>query len=349
MILAAVLAAGLLAHQLFYWLARRLTRRTRTDVDDALIRYSRGPTRLLLPLLLISFVSPTLRYSGAAVTLIRHAASLGLIATVAWLIIRSSHLIEDLAAERYDVHAADNLEARKVLTQMRVLRRVISTVVVILAVASMLMTFERVRQLGTSILASAGIIGIIVGVASQRTIANLVAGVQIALTQPFRIDDVVIIEGEWGRIEEVTLTYVVVRIWDLRRLVVPVSQLIEKPFQNWTRVSANLLGTVYLHVDYAVPVDEVREELHRILKASARWDGETWGLQVTDAGERTIELRALMSAPDASTAWDLRCEVREKLVGFVQRRHPEGLPRLRAALDHAAHRAGRRIEAQSGR
>jgi small-conductance mechanosensitive channel len=193
----------------------------------------------------------------------------------------------------------------------------------------MLMTFDQVRQLGTTILASAGIIGIVVGMAAQRTIGSFIAGLQIALTQPIRVDDVVIVENEWGRIEEITLTYVVVKIWDLRRLVVPITYFIEKPFQNWTRVTADILGTVYLYVDYTVPVESVREELQRILKASELWDGKVCVLQVTNTSERAVELRALMSAEDASTAWSLRCEVREKLITFVKENYPQALPKLR--------------------
>jgi small-conductance mechanosensitive channel len=185
---------------------------------------------------------------------------------------------------------------------------------------------------GVSILASAGMIGIILGFAAQRSIATLFAGLQIALTQPIRIDDAVIVEGEWGRVEEITLTYVVIKIWDLRRLVVPVTYFLEKPFQNWTRVSANLLGTVFLYVDYSVPVDEVRRELQAILKVSALWDGQVGGVQVTNSSERTLELRLLMSAADSSKIFDLRCEVREKVLAFLQQNHPGSLPRVRADL-----------------
>jgi small-conductance mechanosensitive channel len=202
------------------------------------------------------------------------------------------------------------------------------------------MVFDQVRSLGASVLASAGVLSIIIGFAAQRTIANLFAGFQLALTQPIRLDDVVIVENEWGRIEEVTLTYVVVRIWDMRRLIVPLSYFIEKPFQNWTRSRSDLLGTVFIHADYTIPVDAVREELKRIVAQSSLWDGQVCVLQVTNATERTVELRALASAPDASKAWDLRCEIREKLIAFVQQNFPESLPRLRAEVEpaHAAPR-----------
>jgi small-conductance mechanosensitive channel len=198
------------------------------------------------------------------------------------------------------------------------------------------MTFEKVRQLGATLLASAGIVGIIVGIAAQKSIATLFAGIQLAITQPMRIDDVVIVENEWGRIEEITLTYVVVRIWDLRRLIVPITYFLEKPFQNWTRISADILGTVFLYVDYTVPVEAVRTELRRILESSPLWDGQVCVLQVTNATERTVELRALMSAADSSSGWGLRCEVREKLIEFIRQNYPEGLPKVRAELREPA-------------
>jgi small-conductance mechanosensitive channel len=195
------------------------------------------------------------------------------------------------------------------------------------------MTFDKIKQLGTAILASAGVIGIVVGFAAQRTIGTFIAGLQIAFTQPIRVDDVVIVEGEWGRIEEITLTYVVVKIWDLRRLIVPITYFIEKPFQNWTRVSADILGTVFIYVDHTVPTNSIRKELQRILEASENWDKKVCVLQVTNATERTVELRALMSAPDASIAWSLRCEVREKLLEYLQKKYPGSLPKLRVETE----------------
>jgi small-conductance mechanosensitive channel len=199
----------------------------------------------------------------------------------------------------------------------------------------MLMVFQSVRQLGTAMIASAGVAGIVIGFAAQKSLGTLLAGFQIAMTQPIRIDDVVIVEAEWGKIEEITLTYVVVRIWDLRRLVVPITYFIEKPFQNWTRTSADILGTVFLQVDYGVPVDAVRQELTRILEASPNWDRKVNVLQVTDTKERTLELRALASSSDASKSWDLRCEMREKLVAFIQQKFPDSLPRLRTTIERA--------------
>jgi small-conductance mechanosensitive channel len=249
---------------------------------------------------------------------------------VSWLLISTVFVLEDFVVRRFKVGVKDNLRARKIHTQFRVLKRIAVITIGVIALASMLITFPKVQQLGTTILASAGIIGIVVGMAAQRTIGAFIAGLQIAFTQPIRVDDVVIVENEWGRIEEITLTYVVVLIWDLRRLIVPITYFIEKPFQNWTRVSADILGTVFLYVDYTVPIEAVRDELQRLLKDSPLWDGKVCVLQVTNASERSVELRALMSASDSSAAWSLRCEVREKLIDFIKAKYPHALPKLRA-------------------
>ena len=200
---------------------------------------------------------------------------------------------------RFDIAASDNLRARKVYTQVHVIGRMIRAVIAVFAAASVLMLFDAVRHIGTSLLASAGIVGIVAGIAAQRTLANLIAGFQIALTQPMRQDDVVIVEGEWGRIEEITLSYVVVHIWDDRRLVVPLSYFIEKPFQNWTRTSAQLMGSVQIWVDYSFPVDEGRAALKSIIEGNPLWDRRFWSLQVTDATERTMQLRVLATSEDS--------------------------------------------------
>lgn len=199
----------------------------------------------------------------------------------------------------------------------------------------MLMTFPAIRQIGAGLLASAGLAGLIVGMAMKNTLSSLIAGIQIAFTQPIRLEDAVVVEGEWGWIEQIEMTYVVVRIWDLRRLILPLSYFIEHPFQNWTRQSADLLGAVTLNVDYTVPVEEVRKELRRIVESTDKWKGEVCALQVTDADKQTIQLRALVDARDSGTAWDLRCYVREKLIQFLQDKYPHALPRLRAEFTHS--------------
>jgi small-conductance mechanosensitive channel len=330
LVLAA--AVGLIASG---FLARALSRRASSTPfawDDVVVRHWKGPIRLMIPLLVVLLVTPVLPIPGQVSPFLRQLTGLVLIVAFAWLGIQTVFVFRDLVLGKYDISVRDNLRARTIYTQIRVIERVLVVVIVIIAVSSMLMTFDKVRQFGVSILASAGIAGIVLGFAAQRSLATLFAGIQIAFTQPIRIDDVLIVENEWGRVEEITLTYVVVRIWDLRRLVVPITYFIERPFQNWTRVTADLLGTVFLYADYTIPVQEVREELHRVLEGSDLWDKKVWGLQVTNANERTVEMRALMSAPDAPTAWNLRCEVREKLLAFVQEKYPGSLPRVRAEL-----------------
>lgn len=325
----------LIGHFLIFKALEGVSRRTKTVFDASIVRHCSQPMRFIGLLIAVSFVLPLLNMTPGVLDFVNHLISLCLIACVAWLIVRFTFVLDDLILSRYKIDVRDNLQARKIQTQLQIFKKVVTVVAVILALAIMLMTFDKVRQLGTSILASAGIIGIVVGLAAQRTIATLLAGLQIAITQPIRVDDVVIVENEWGRIEEITFTYVVVRIWDLRRLVLPITYFIEKPFQNWTRVTADLLGAVFIYVDYTVPVQAIRRELHRILKGSDVWDGKAWVLQVTNATERTLELRALMSAPDAPTAWNLRCEVREKLIEFIKKNYPDGLPKVRAEISES--------------
>jgi small-conductance mechanosensitive channel len=268
-------------------------------------------------------------------SLFGNVVSMVMIGAFAYILYRLVGATCELVLSRYHLDAADNQEARGIYTQVTVLRKVALAIIGVFAFASMLMVFDSVRQVGTTILASAGVAGIVVGFAAQRSIATLLAGFQIALTQPIRIDDVVIVENEWGRIEEITLTYVVVNIWDLRRLVVPITYFLDKPFQNWTRTSADLLAYVYLYVDYRVPLDRMRAKLTSILEASPSWDHKVNSLQVTDTTEHSVQVRALASASDASKAWALRCEVREKLLGFLQTEYPDSLPRVRLRISDA--------------
>jgi len=334
--LSGAVVLSLAVHRTLFVLARRLARKKNTVIDSSfissLIRHGEKPTRWIFPLLGILLVLPLLPIRPQILGPFEHGIGLCLIAAVAWALIVMTEILTDAISEKYAINVVDNLAARQIQTQAQVLRRIFSVVVVLLALGIMLMTFPEIRTVGTSLLASAGLAGLVLGMAMRPTLASLIAGIQIALTQPIRIEDVVIVEGEWGWIEEIHTTFVVIRIWDLRRLVVPLSYFIEKPFQNWTRVTADLLGTVFIYVDYSLPVDETRQEFHRILESSGMWDGKTWSLQVTDAGEHTLQLRALMSAPNGSIAWDLRCHVRERLIRFLQEHHPESLPRTRAEV-----------------
>jgi len=330
-LLGLLILAGLVGHIIIPRIITKYEKKGGLLILGLAFKHCWRPFQWLIILLIISLALPVMlgrEYPAGA----KHILSLLSIAILSWLLIKIVCMASDYILNRFSIDQQDNLRARKVHTQLNVIKRILIVIICILAFGTMLTTFDKVRQLGTTLLASAGVIGIVVGIAAQRTIGTLIAGLQIALTQPIRIDDVVIVENEWGRIEEITLTYVVVRIWDLRRLVLPITYFIEKPFQNWTRVTADLLGTVFLYVDHTTPTDTIRGELKRILENSEHWDGKVCGLQVTNTSERVVELRALMSAKDASTLWTLRCEVREKLVEFMQKNYPQHLPKIRAEL-----------------
>jgi small-conductance mechanosensitive channel len=332
---------GIAIYYFFIKVLGSFSKKSKGILFTSLIKNLRGPLMVLLPLTALNVTQGYLHLPVNILDAMGHILSIALTITIAWLVTRFSFVIEDIILNSYKIDVKDNLQARKIHTQLQFFKKAVAIVISVIALAVILMSFDKVRQLGTAILASAGVLGIIIGFAAQRSLSTLLAGLQIAITQPFRIDDVVIVEGEWGRIEEITLTYVVVRIWDLRRLVLPISYFLEKPFQNWTRESADLLGTVFLYTDYTIPVQEVREELYRILKESGIWDGKVWNLQVTNMTERSVELRALMSAKDASTAWNLRCEVREKLLDFIQSQYPGALPMVRAEFHNGSHKRER--------
>ena len=323
---------GIVANFIGFLIFGRVGKKLNNKIMLLFKEYWKAPGYLLLPALIAYLASPMIKLPEGIHDVLRHILSLSLIGSATWLALRSVSIFREFILSKYDFDKRDNLAARKVYTQIRVLERILGVIIFIIGISSMLVTFDNIRQLGVSILASAGIFGIIIGLAAQKSIGTMFAGIQIAITQPIRLDDVVIVEGEWGWIEEITLTYVVVKIWDLRRLVVPITYFIEKPFQNWTRVSADMLGTVFIYTDYTFPVGQLRNELQRILEASSYWDKKVCCVQVTDAKENTLEVRALMSAADSPTLWDLRCEVREKLLQFVQEKYPQSLPRFRAEV-----------------
>ncbi len=266
-------------------------------------------------------------------SLLEMTGSVLLIVSLAWMLIAGIRTTKRIFLEQFDTTKEDNLRSRKFQTQFNILERILVFLIIIISVGLILMLFEDVRRIGISLFASAGVAGVIIGFAAQRIIGAVIAGMQIAITQPIRLDDVVIIEGEWGKIEEITLTYVVVNIWDKRRLIVPTTYFFDKPFQNWTRTTSEILGTVFIYTDYNVPFDELRNELTRLLENTPLWDRKVNVLQVTDAKERSIEVRALMSAKDAGTAWDLRVFVREGLIVFLQKNFPNSLPKTRVVID----------------
>lgn len=267
------------------------------------------------------------------------AYAIAVIGILSWMAIKGINLAGDMFLRRYnDNTIAESFKARQVYTQIRVLRRIVVTIIIFVGIACCLMVFEEIRALGVSLIASAGVGAIVLGLAAQKTLGNFFTGFQIAITQPIRIGDAVIVEGEWGTIEEINLTYVVVKIWDLRRLILPINYFVDNTFQNWTRHSSNLLGPVVLHVDYAMPVDALRAELNHILEtdeqAKSIWDGTAKVVQVVEASEKTMEIRVLVGAPNAGAAWNLRCIVRERLIAFIQKNYPQCLPVLR--LDNKA-------------
>jgi len=326
-VLAGVIVLSLILHKLAFLIVKRLFRQRGALLQHALTARAENPARFIFPLIGLVLTLPFLPISYNVRVSVQRVLGLGVIACVGWAVIVLANVISDTLSARYSTDvAADDLTARRIRTQTQVLRRIVVMIVLFITAGVMLMTFPEVRRVGVSLLASAGLAGLVVGVAARSTLSSLIAGVQIALTQPMRLDDAVVVDGEWGWIEEITTTYVVIRIWDLRRLVVPLSYFIDKPFQNWTRTSANLLGAVLIYADYRLPVDDVREELHRLLEASDLWDKQAWGLQVTDATDKTIQLRALVSASDGSRLWDLRCYIREKLIAYIGEKHPGALP-----------------------
>jgi len=250
--------------------------------------------------------------------------------TFALILVRTINVLEDYFYLKYDLNKENNLKERKIRTQLQFVRKFIVSLIILITAAIILLSFESMRKIGAGLLTGVGIGGIIIGFAAQKSLGNLLAGFQIAFTQPIRIDDVLIVEGEWGKVEEITLTYVVVNIWDQRRLILPITYFIEKPFQNWTRVSADLLGTVFLYLDYTVPIEPMREELTSLLNANPLWDKRVNVVQVTDSTkDGAIEVRFLMSASNSSRAFDLRCHVREAMITFIQTNYPESLPKKR--------------------
>lgn len=324
------LLSGWVAQILLHSLLKRVARRSRSRLLVHVLHDIRSPWRFLFPILAVMIVLPILQNDWPdVISICRHMTSLGLIATVAWLLLATLSASERYVKANNSLEVEDNYNARRIYTQVTVLKRSAATFIVLIAVGLALLTFPRVAQLGTSLLASAGVLGLIIGLAARPIFENLIAGVQIALTQPINLDDVVIIEGEWGWVEEITSTYVVVRVWDQRRLIVPFSKFISESFQNWTRRTSQILGTVFIYVDYTVPVQAVREELERIVRLCKHWDGRVCVLQVTDSTERAIELRALVSSANSPANWDLRVFVREKLIEYLQRDWPNCLPRAR--------------------
>ena len=330
-----IVLAVAIAYALHNWV-RKLLRRMlagRYPFLFSIFVQMRGVTRLALLILAVTVALPVLPISPEASRWIARLLLMSIIMLIGWAAVTGLHIAADIYLRRFRIDVEDNLLARKHFTQVRVLLRAGDALLILLTIASALMTFESVRQYGVSLFASAGVAGIVAGLAARPVLSNLFAGVQLAVTQPIRIDDAVIVEGEWGTIEEITSTYVVVRVWDWRRLIVPLTYFIERPFQNWTREGSALIGVAMFYVDYRAPIAAMREKLSDILQNCKDWNGQVVSLQVTDVREATVEVRTLMSANSAGQAFSLRCEVREKMIAFLQAEHPEALPRQRADME----------------
>ena len=317
-----------------WWLLMALTRRLKgRDYRRARIaRVISRPLAFALPMLVLIPALEATPLDGRWLDQSLRLLHIGLTACFIWLLVRAVAAGEQAILRDHPMEVADNLAARRIQTQTRVLSRVLMGAIILVGASMVLLTFPMVRQIGTALLASAGIIGLVAGIAAKPVFGNLIAGLQIALTQPIRLDDVVIVEGEWGRVEEIGSSYVVVRIWDERRMVVPLTWFIENPFQNWTRRSADLLGTAFLWLDYRAPIAAIRSEHERICKGEALWDGRVCVTQVTETTDHTLQVRLLVSARNSGDAFDLRCIVRERMLDFLAREHPQALPRTRAEL-----------------
>lgn len=321
------------AFTIIYFILLYSTRFILKDLSEK--RYKQIRENLKIPLLLtmlnISLLIPFYYFSDKnnVLNFFNHLLKITLIFLISWFIIKLMRLIRLYLDDTHRMDSQNNLRARKIHTQYRILERVIKVLIIFIAVAAALMTFDSIKRVGLSLFASAGVASIIIGFSAQKIIASIIAGIQLAIAQPIRVQDVVIVNGEWGWIEEINLTYVVVKVWDRRRLVVPTTYFIDNIFQNWTRKSSFILGTVFLYTDYTISVDAVREELDRLLEDNKLWDGKVKVVQVTDASEKTMELRILVSADDSPTAWELRVFLREKLIKFIQDNYPESLPKTR--------------------
>ncbi len=302
----------------------------------SIIKHLGRPAEYFFPLLILNWAIPFMHFDAKTTTLLLKINGILLILSFAYLLMKLINVVQDYIIHQFDIKKTDNLRERKIRTQLQYLRKVIVFVITVLAIIAILLSFDSLRRIGAGLLTGVGVGGIIIGFAAQKSLGNLLAGLQIAFTQPLRIDDVLVVEGEWGRVEEITLTYVVINIWDKRRLILPITYFIEKPFQNWTRTTSSILGTASIFVDYAAPVDKIRTEFDRLIAAHPLWDKEAKALEVVNATDKVLELRCLMGANTSGDAWQMRCYIRENLVKFIQENHPEALPKVRATNMEAA-------------
>jgi small-conductance mechanosensitive channel len=344
--IAIAVAIGVAVHRVMYWAFRRWAKQRADGFAAAVVRRTSRPAAYIFPLVAILTVIPNLNLPERWKVETVHFTAILTIGAVAWTIIATIRLWADVIVARHRIDVEDNLLARQLGTRVDILARVMIILTTIVALGMMLMTFPAIRALGTTLLASAGVVGIVAGLAARPLFENLVAGVQLALTQPIRLDDVVIVEKQYGRIEEIHSTYVVVRVWDLRRLVVPLTYFITTPFENWTRKTANLMGEVFVFADWTLDVEALRAEIPKIVARTPLWDKQFANLQVTDTTERAMQIRALVTARNSADLWDLRCFVREEIVAFIREHQPESFPRARVELPPQAEPAPNGARAQ---
>jgi small-conductance mechanosensitive channel len=332
-LVALAIIIGLIVKFMLSLLLRRKPKSNRPSFSfsRSLLNRLSKPFSYFLPLLTVNFLLPLMRMRTDIAQFFNKTTEILLAISFANVLIALIKVFEDYVYHTFDIDKADNLKERKIRTQLQFIRRLAVSLVIVLTVCAILLSFNNLRKIGTGLLTGVGVGGIIIGFAAQKSLGNFLAGFQIAFTQPLRIDDVLVVEGEWGRVEEITLSYVVLKIWDQRRLILPINYFVEKPFQNWTRNTSDILGTVFLYLDYTIPLQPLRTELTRLLENNPLWDKRINVLQVTNASERTIEVRALMSAASSGNAFDLRCDVREGLIQFVQENYPQSLPITRIA------------------
>jgi small-conductance mechanosensitive channel len=332
-----IIGGGLLLYQLIFAMLKRWGVRKKKVIPSLLTKYIYYPGLFLMLVislwLALGIIERHFKFSYYLA--IRHGLKLVGIAACSYLIIRTISLLAILTLQRYTSENPLDYSLRKAKTKFQLIERVLNVIIVVTALAVMLMTFKDIRQIGSTLLASAGLLGLIIGFAAQKSLSTLFAGIQIAIAQPIRLDDSVVVENQFGTIGEITLTYVVVNTWDGRRLVVPINYFLEKPFENWTRVSPEVIGKLKIHADYTLPVDEIRKVFHEWLEDTSLWDGRTSGLAVTDANESTMQIRLIMSARNSGDAYDLECLVREKLISYIQQHYPHCLPRHRIELKEA--------------
>ena len=330
---AIALIVGLMLKLVLSWIIKKDSLvKEPFSVTRSLIKRLNKPFTYFLPLLVFDLLIPLMTIEKKYEHYLDKIIFILLSLSVAYILISIVKVFEDYAYFTYDIQKADNLKERKIRTQLQFVRRIAIGLIVIVTICIILLSFDNLRRLGAGLLTGVGVGGIIIGFAAQKSLSNLLAGFQIAFTQPLRIDDVLVVEGEWGRVEEITLTYVVLKIWDQRRLILPINYFIEKPFQNWTRTEADITGTIFLYLDYHVPFDKLRAELTRLLELSALWDKRVNILQVTNTSEKGIEVRALVSSRNSSDAFDLRCYIREGLVTYIRENYPLSLPVTRAII-----------------